>query len=83
MLLRVVFTNSTCIYAPNNAARYCEAKASQRLLEALHEGLCLGWRRSIGKARTATPARIGVKGELRDDQRLAADVEQFSILVEP
>ncbi|SRR5579875_717757 len=59
----------------------CNSKpiTSKNFLEMLDESLCNDWRRGIGKAGAASPASIGVEGELRDDQHFAANIEQRTV----
>ncbi len=52
---------------------------SKSFLEMLKEGFCNCWRRGIGKTGAASPARISVEGELRDDQHFAANIEQGAV----
>src|SRR5437660_12608165 len=62
-----------------NAARHFQSIGSNSFLEALDQRLCYSGGSSSGKTGTATPARISVEGELRDDKGLAADVEQRAV----
>src|SRR2546421_5092501 len=59
----------------------CDSKpiAGKRFLEVLNEGFCNCRRRGIRKAGTATPARIGIEGELRDDQNFSTNIEQRAV----
>src|SRR5258708_17411975 len=59
----------------------CDSKpiASKSILEMLKEGFCNYRGRSIGKAGTASPARISIQRELRDDQDFSTNIKKRTV----
>src|SRR5947209_5706616 len=59
----------------------CDSKpiANESFLEMLNEGFCNYGRRRIRKAGSPASTRIGIEGELRDDQDLSTNIEQRAV----
>lgn len=53
--------------------------ASKSILETLKDGFCNYWWRSVCKAWAATPARVSIKGELRDGQNISTTIEERTV----
>src|SRR5947209_7308255 len=64
---------------PKNSSLHLETISSQCRIEALHQRFSHWRRRRIRKAGTAASARIGIEGELRDDQNFSANIEKRAV----
>src|SRR2546423_1546400 len=56
-----------------------EPITSNSLLEVLNEGFCNCRRRRIRKAGSPASTRIGIEGELRDDQNFSTNIEKRAV----
>src|SRR6266566_10030389 len=64
---------------PKNSPLHLETISSQCRIEALHQRFSHCRRRRICKAGSPPSARIGIKGELRDDQNFSTNIEQRAV----
>src|SRR2546421_3283567 len=76
---RSLIPNLNSHISTENPTSDSKAIAGKSILEMLNEGFCNWRRRGIRKAGTATPARIGIEGELRDDQNFSTNTEQRAV----
>ncbi len=76
---RTLIPNLNSHISTKNPAGDSKPIAGKRLLEMLKEGFCNCWRCRIRKAGSPAPARIGIEGELRDDQNFSANIEKRAV----